>query len=365
MRNTTFKLFVSFLALFAIAFVLAGCSKHEHAFGEWKVTKVATCTEAGEETRFCDCGEKQTVSIGALGHSYKNSICERCNDKLSQGEEKSDNNDSENNVPDSQGLKFTSNGDGTCYVRGIGTCTDTDIVIPEVSPEGDKVTSIGEGAFYYCSSPESVVIPDSVESIGREAFYYCRSLVNIEVSPGNSNYESIDGNLYTKGGATLVQYAIGKTATSFTIPDSVTSIGSHAFSWCDSLESVVIPDSVESIGDWAFEYCRSLKGVVIPDSVESIGSVAFYYCTSLESVVIPDSVTSIGDYAFRHCTSLESVVIGDSVTSIGEKAFDYCYSLRDVYYTGMEEEWGQISIASNGNSKLTIATIHYNYVPEE
>ena len=50
----------------------------------------------------------------------------------------------------SQGLEFTSNGDGTCYVSGIGTCTDTDLVVPPVSPAGDAVIAIGIHAFAYC-----------------------------------------------------------------------------------------------------------------------------------------------------------------------------------------------------------------------
>ena len=45
----------------------------------------------------------------------------------------------------SQGLEFTSNGDGTCYVSGIGTCTDLDIAVPPTSPDGDTVTAIGNG----------------------------------------------------------------------------------------------------------------------------------------------------------------------------------------------------------------------------
>jgi hypothetical protein len=81
--------------------------------------------------------------------------------------------------------------------------------------------------------------------------------------------------------------------------------------------------------------------------------------------VIGDSVTSIGSLAFFGCDSLESVVIPDSVTSIGYEAFSWCTSLRDVYYTGTEEEWGQISIGSYGNSCLTSATKHFGYVPEE
>ena len=74
----------------------------------------------------------------------------------------------------------------------------------------------------------------------------------------NQYYKSIDGNLYTKDGKTLIQYAIGNEAISFIIPDSVTSIGDWAFSECTSLASVVIPGSVTSIGKYIFHECTSL-----------------------------------------------------------------------------------------------------------
>ena len=257
-------------------------------------------------------------------------------------------------VWNSAGLQYTLNDDGLSYsVTGIGTCTNTEIVIP-IEYDGLPVTEIGHGAFQSRSSLKTVEIPDNVTSIGFDAFHscgslssvvigngvtmigdnafqYCYSLTSVTVDSGNEYYKSVGGNLYTKDGKTLIQYAIGKTDTEFTIPDSVTSIGNLAFAYCDNLSSVVIPDSVTSIGVGAFS-CSSLRSVVIPNSVTSISYMAFEDCDSLSSVVIGDSVTSIGNRAFRYCKSLTSITFTDNskLTSIGECVFDTCISLKSI-----------------------------------
>ncbi|MBQ6863673.1 MAG: leucine-rich repeat protein, partial [Clostridia bacterium] len=116
----------------------------------------------------------------------------------------------------------------------------------------DSVTSIGKHAFSDCTSLASVTIPDSVTSIGEYAFCDCDSLTDITVDADNTAYCSEDGVLFNKSKTELIQYPVGNARTSYTIPDSVTSIGVAAFADCTSLTSVTIPDSVTSIGDWAF-----------------------------------------------------------------------------------------------------------------
>ena len=201
-------------------------------------------------------------------------------------------------------LTWTLDADGTLTISGTGAMKNYDYDsnqspvyknsnVKKVVIE-DGVTSIGESAFFYCSSLTSITIPDSVTSIGDYAFFNCSSL------------------------------------TSITIPDSVTSIGESAFYGCSSLTSITIPDGVTSIGNTAFSYCSSLTSITIPDSVTSIGDYAFRNCSSLTSITIPNSVTSIGNNTFRLCKSLTIITIPDSVTSIGESAFDNCKNLKTI-----------------------------------
>jgi hypothetical protein len=223
----------------------------------------------------------------------------------------------------------------------------SDVVIPE------GVTGIGGFAFHECLGLKSVSIPKTVVSIGAPAFVECTGLMNITVDKDNDSYKDIDGNLYSKDGKVLVQYAIGKTDKSFTIPDGVTKVECEAFRWANNLTSVLIPNSVTTIGTEAFFNCLGLTNIEIPNSVTSIGvrsfadcynlthvvisnglvdidDEAFYRCENLSDVVIPASVKRIGQEAFWGCSSLTSVSLGEAVTSIGFRAFYACDSLKSI-----------------------------------
>ena len=193
------------------------------------------------------------------------------------------------------GIAYKLNGKTATVVSGeyyTGT-----IVIPATVPYASvtyTVTSIGVGAFDYCTGLTSVTIPNSVTRIGDYAFRKCTGLTSIE------------------------------------IPNSITSIGEEAFYECTGLTSVTIPNSVTSIGNMAFWYCSGLTSIEIPNSITSIGREAFNECSGLTSVTIPNSVTSIGDGAFNGCSGLTSVTIPNSVTSIGDGAFNGCSGLTSV-----------------------------------
>lgn len=195
----------------------------------------------------------------------------------------------------SKGLEFVSNGDGTCSVSGIGTCTDTDIEIPSVY-NGDVVKRIGSLAFSECTSLTSITIPDSVTSIGSFAFDGCKGL------------------------------------TTITIPDSVTSIGESAFYRCASLTSITIPNSVEEIGDGAFSSCKSLTEITIPDRVQRIGYSAFSDCKGLEKITLPESVivASVNNSWFSCDTILMNITLPEGAIGIREHVLRNCPNLKNV-----------------------------------
>ena len=225
-----------------------------------------------------------------------------------------------------------------------------DLVIP------NSVTSIGDYAFAGCSGLTSVTIPNSVTSIGGDAFYNCYGLTSVHISDiaawCNIDFADDDSNPLDYAHHL---YLNGEEVKDLVIPNSVTSIRSHAFSVCSGLTSVTIPNSVTSIGDYAFSWCSGLTSVTIPNSVTSIGSSAFSWCSGLTSVTIPNSVTSIGNNAFSRCSGLTSVTIPNSVTSIRSHAFNGCSGLTSVTIpnsvTSIEYD------AFSGCSGLTSVTI--------
>ena len=178
--------------------------------------------------------------------------------------------------------------DGICYnldrKTGLAEVTSNpyhvyagDVVIPEKVVYEDNeytVTSIASKSFFQ-SHVVTVSLPSTITSIGTSAFIYCYSLDSIA------------------------------------IPEKVTVIDSDVFAQCSALRRVVLPEGLKEIGWGAFDCCTSLDSVYLPNSIETIASTAFGSCRSLSSINIPTSLKQVGQWAFIECSSLQSVIISD------------------------------------------------------
>ena len=289
----------------------------EHIESDWIVDKEATCTEDGSKHTKCTvCGK--TLSIEKILASGEHIESDWIVDKEATCTE--------------DGSKHTK-----CTVCGITISIEKIPATEEHKYENYNCVVCGltsEECFEFTYLPES----DS---------YEIKANKNCDLPNEISLPSSYDGK-------------------------PVTSIGSSAFSSCNSLTSIEIPDSVTSIGSWAFSDCSSLTCVWISNSVTSIYRRTFFNCSNLISINITDSITSIGDEAFLGCSNLTNVVIGNSVASISKYAFNFCLSLTDVYYNGTLEEWKHIDIyrydgsvimignsSETSNFSLTNATRYY------
>ncbi len=256
-------------------------------------------------------------------------------------------------------LMYTITGANTVSVGQISQYNkpDGDLVIPaEVENEGVKyaVTALDRNAFFDCNDVTSVTIPNSVTTIGAFAFEDCYSLTEINVESSNKQYESENGVLFNKGKTTIVRYPAGKIGT-YTIPNSVTSIGEYAFECCNGITSVTIPNSVTSIGDCALVGCSKLAEINVESANTKYASedgvlfdkkkVAIVCCPAGKTgaYTIPNSVRTIGDYAFFGCICLTSVTIPQSYTTIGKNAF---LCVKNIVYgdSATGKPWGALTV---------------------
>jgi len=228
----------------------------------------------------------------------------------------------------------------------------------------DAMTSLPEDAFYNCDALKDVTLSAGITHVAPSAFTICSKLTNISVDENNAHYQSIDGNLYTKDGKTLVQYAIGKTDTEFTVPTGVEAIADCAFAYCYVLTSVTLPSTLKTIGAQAFYSCGELTSVVIPDGVTSIGSEAFSWCNHLTSVVIPASVTTVGEEAFAYSSNLTITCKLTSAPSGWDE--DWNYSNCPVIWEGADGTSMAKAYTARATQVVTIDTagekVYYKYV---
>ena len=343
---TKAKLFIAFVALLVSLVIFTGCAeKCEHSYTEEILTS-PTCTESGEKAYICsECGFSYSETVAALGHEYgdewitdveptcategskshhcincddttdvtslpKNGVhnvvdgyCDRCNRKES-----------------SHGLEYKENPDGTYQVIGIGSCTDSEIVI-DIFNNRD-VVSIAAEAFQYSEQITGVEISDSVKEIGHDAFAYCTNLANLKLGSG---VKVIDRVFYDC-----------TSLTELVIPEGVTTI--RDFSFCENLTRVVIPASLTTIhGNAYFQSSNKLEEIIVAEgngAYKSIdgnlytkdGARLLRYASAKAETAftVPSSVIHIASEAFAHSKNITELIIPEGVVSIGNSCFLGC-----------------------------------------
>ena len=321
----------------------------------------------------------------------------------------------------SEGLEFQSNGDGTCAIVGIGTCTDKELVIPEKSPAGDTVILIGEYAFYSLENVDSVTLVNFNYEVDKNAFQYgefttlniiggspimkksafssCEDLTSISFS--DCNIQADEYAFYSCGKDANITFAnctgyIDERAfqygdfKSLTISNCELEIDESAFSSCEDLTSIIFTDSIIKADEYAFYSCgdsanvemincaitldervfqySSLASLTITGSEVEMGKSAFSSCEDLTTIQIDCSTVTLDEYAFYSCEDLISVSICensemDNNISIDDRAFQYCKRLERVTIGNGSVAIGEYVFSSCADN-LTISIAGKNYTAD-
>ena len=146
---------------------------------------------------------------------------------------------------DEKGLLYQNNGNGTCTIVGIGTCVETNIEIPETSPDGLKVVAISTGAFENCPKIELVSIPSTVKTIGTGAFVGCVSLSSISVDSTNTEFCSVGSVLFSKDKTELICYPAKRVGVSYLLSTNVTKLAPYAFDSVSTLSKLLYRGTID------------------------------------------------------------------------------------------------------------------------
>lgn len=186
-------------------------------------------------------------------------------------------------------------------------------------------SSNGYGFFQDCTSLKNIEIPEQVSEITANTFSGCKSIETIKigaslgtienlplnlatmkeisVSEGNLDYSSECGVLFNKDKTELIKYPYGSDEHSYTVPDTVTTIGNCAFQDAANLEEIIIPENVEKIGTAAFKNCKRLKRIVIKNPECDIDDTSDTFCLDGNTLIIGYQGSTAESYVLEYSTA--------------------------------------------------------------
>lgn len=211
----------------------------------------------------------------------------------------------------------------------------------------EGLTQIGTAAFQGAKL-QSVTIPSSVKTLGAYSFYRMPEVTEIKIA-ANSQLTSIPSLTFSNN-VKLETFTFEGNC------DKVQSIEQNAFENCTSLKSFTIPASVTTIGTGAFSNCSSLADVTFAEgaTIQKIGSNSFQHCTGLKEITIPNSVTSIEYEAFNDCQNLKTIHIPANTTSINYGAFSLCGNLTKFDVDDNNQQYSCVDGMLTSKDKKTL-----------
>jgi len=201
----------------------------------------------------------------------------------------------------------------------------------------NRITHIGDYAFDKCTNIESVrytgytgnagvALPESVTTIGVHAFSDTGVTGTLKLP---EHLTEIDSSAF---------YHCGKLNGELKLPDTVKEIGGFAFNSCGFTGKLELPASLEKIGNDAFESCSGLTGkLTFPSKMNEI-DFSIFHETGITEVVIPSSIKTVRDFAFDSCMNLKKVYLPTEIPKIYNRAFRGCDNVK-FYYPAYKADW--------------------------
>ena len=201
----------------------------------------------------------------------------------------------------------------------------------------NRITHIGNYAFDKCTNIESVrytgytgnagvALPESVTTIGVHAFSDTGVTGTLKLPEHLTEIDS------------LAFYHCRKLNGELKLPDTVKEIGGFAFNRCGFTGKLELPASLENIGNDAFESCSGLTGkLTFPSKMNEI-DFSIFHETGITEVVIPSSIKTVRDFAFDSCMNLKKVYLPTEIPKIYNRAFRGCDNVK-FYYPAYKADW--------------------------